>query len=278
MIAFRRWFPVYSGSDGRWTADQQLYVVDLSNPDHPSIASTLITPDANSWWGNMRAVGDTLYTSHYEWINFPSSESPNGLVKYYLDRIDLSDRAHPRVGSKINVPGMLVGASATDPNTRYTVDHRWDGDLAKNDIDVIHLDGDKAHLQGGVRVDRCVGNVFVQNKSAYMSTETYIEPGSSYDPNAGPRVNLQQIDLSNPGALVDRATTPQKGWGWLLGVQGDRAILTSGWSNNGVDIYKLTPNALPSFDQFVRTNGWWIESLSRQDNQLSRADIGECRR
>ncbi|MEO8874877.1 MAG: beta-propeller domain-containing protein, partial [Polyangiaceae bacterium] len=266
MIAFRRWFPVYSGgSDGKWTADQQLYVVDLSNPDHPSIASTMITPDANSWWGNMRAVGNTLYTSHYEWIDFPTEGQPNGFVKYYLDRIDLSDRAHPKVGSKINVPGMLVGASATDPDTLYTIDYRWDGDLAKNDLDVIHIDGNKAHLQGSVRVDGWVGNVFVQNDSAYMSTETYIEPNSSYDPNAGPRVNLHQIDLSHPGALVDRATTPQKGWGWLLGVQGDRAILTSGWGNNGVDIYKLTPNAPPAFDQFVRTNGWWTESLSRQD-------------
>jgi len=268
VIAFRRWFPVYSGTDGQWTADQQLYVVDLSNPDHPSIASTLITPDANSWWGNMRAVGNTLYTSHYEWVDLPTADSPNGFVKYYLDRIDLSDRAHPKVGSKINVPGMLVGASATDPDTLYTIDYRWDGDIAKNDLDVVHIDGNRAHLQGSVRVDGWVGNVFVQNNSAYMSTETYVEPNSPYDPNAGPRVNLHQIDLTNAGALVDHATTPQQGWGWLLGVQGDRAILTSGWGNNGVDIYKLTPNAAPTFDQFVRTNGWWTESLSRQDNQL----------
>jgi hypothetical protein len=268
MLAFRRWFPVYNGKDGSWTADQQLYVVDLSNPDHPAIASTLITPDSRSWWGNMRAVGDTLYTSHYEWVTFPSETFPNGIVKYYLDRIDLSDRAHPKVGSKINVPGMLVGASSTDPNTLYTIDYRWDGDLAKNDIDVVHIDGNKAYLQGSVRVDGWVGNVFIQNNSAYMSTEKYIESGSSYDPNAGPLVNLHQIDLSNPLALVDHATTPIKGWGWLLGVEGDRAILTSGWGDNGVDIYKLTPNAAPTFDQFVRTNGWWTESLSRQDNQL----------
>ncbi|MEO7111148.1 MAG: beta-propeller domain-containing protein [Polyangiaceae bacterium] len=267
MLAFRRWFPVYDGK-GSWTADQQLYIVDLSNPDHPSISSTLITPDSRSWWGNMRAIGDTLYTSHYEWVTFPSEAFPNGIVRYYLDRIDLSDRAHPKVGSKINVPGMLVGASSTDPTELYTIDYRWDGDIAKNDIDVVKIDGNKAYLQGSVRVEGWVGNVFVQNNTAYTSTEKYVESGSAYDPNAGPLVNLHQIDLSNPSAPTDRATTPTKGWGWLLGVEGDRAILTSGWGSEGVDIYKLAPNAVPSFDQTVRTNGWWTESLSRQDNQL----------
>ncbi|MGH7329403.1 MAG: hypothetical protein ACREJX_13735, partial [Polyangiaceae bacterium] len=150
----------------------------------------------------------------------------------------------------------------------YTVDYRWDSGIAKNDLDVVKIDGNKAYLQGITRVDGWVGNVFVQNNTAYMSAETYVYPDSTYDPNAGPRVSLHQIDLSNPAALVDHATTPEKGWGWLLGVEGDRAILTSGWGQEGIDIYKLTPNATPTFDQFVRTNGWWTESLARQDNQL----------
>jgi hypothetical protein len=216
----------------------------------------------------MRAIGNTLYTSHYEWVVYPSESFPNGIVRYYLDRIDLSDRAHPKVGAKINVPGMLVGSSSTDPNTLYTIDYRWDGNIAKNDLDIVKIDGNKAYLQGTVRVDGWVGNVFVQNDTAVMSAETYVDPTSSYDPNAGPRVSLHQIDMTNPAALADHATTPEKGWGWLLGVQGDRAILTSGWGNTGVDVYKLQTGQTPKFDQFVRTNGWWTESLSRQDNQL----------
>jgi hypothetical protein len=44
--------------------------------------------------------------------------------------------------------------------------------------------------------------------------------------------------------------------------------VTSGWGGSGVDIYKLTDAAAPTFDQFVRTRGWWSSSLSRQDNQL----------
>ena len=56
--------------------------------------------------------------------------------------------------------------------------------------------------------------------------------------------------------------------GWLLGVEGDRAIITSGWGNAGIDVYQLNTDAAPTFDQFVRTRGWWTSSLARQGNQL----------
>ena len=82
----------------------------------------------------MRAVGDTLYTTHYDWIDRVDSATgkTTSHVKYYLDRIDLSDRPAPKVGSKINVPGVLVGASDTDPSLLYTIDYRWDGNNPRN--------------------------------------------------------------------------------------------------------------------------------------------------
>ena len=39
--------------------------------------------------------------------------------------------------------------------------------------------------------------------------------------------------------------------------QGDRAVVTSGWGPDGVDIYQLSTTAAPGYDQFVRTLGWW---------------------
>jgi DNA-binding beta-propeller fold protein YncE len=38
--------------------------------------------------------------------------------------------------------------------------------------------------------------------------------------------------------------------------------VTSGWSNQGIDIYKLGAGA-PTFDRTVRTLGWWPGSLAR---------------
>jgi len=269
-LAFRRWYPVYSYSGGGYTYEESkhaLFVVDLKNVDAPKIASTAVTTDPYGWWGNMRVAGNTLYVSHYDWLSKPDpvTGETKGYVKYYLDPIDLTDRSAPKIGKRINVPGIMVGASATDPSIVYTVDYRWYGDYSKDELAVVKISGDKAYLQGSTIIDGYVGQVFVQGNKAYASAERYTYAGDTY---TGPRVQLHEIDITNPKAPVDRVSTEKKGWGWLLGVAGDRAVLTSGWGGSGVDIYKLSAGTAPTFDQFVRTRGWWSSSLTRQDNSL----------
>jgi hypothetical protein len=260
-LAFRRWQPVYD-SNGKWIdSNSLLYVVDLSNADAPTLASVTITDDPTGWWGNMRVVGQTLYTTHYEWFQ-KQTNTPNAqwTVRYYVDRIDLSDRQHPEVGAKINVPGLLVGGSDSDPTLLYTIDYRWYTDHAVNDFDVIRVHGNYAELLSKTELDGWVGETFFSGTKAYMSTTQY----GSY----AAHMQLHALDLSNPRAPVDRAATAQKGWGWLLGIAGDRALVTSGWGADGVDIYQLSDAAAPQFLEFVRTRGWWVESLARQDNSL----------
>jgi hypothetical protein len=81
-------------------------------------------------------------------------------------------------------------------------------------------------------------------------------------------MELHQIDVTNPRQPVDRVASGKDGWGWLLDVQGDRALVTSGWGSDGLDVYKLSPSAAPVYDQFVRTRGWSVRSLSRQNNTI----------
>ncbi|HXU74627.1 MAG TPA: beta-propeller domain-containing protein [Polyangia bacterium] len=266
-LAFRRWEPVYDGNGRYVDSNSYLYVVDLANPDSPSVASTLITDDPDAWWGNMRVVGSTLYTTHYEWLYHPTNGPFNQwTVKYYADRIDLSDRSHPRIEAKINVPGLVVGGSDSDPSLLYTIDYRWDGDVAKNDFDVLRVHGNnKAELLSKTTIDGWVGSTFVRGDRAYMSAEEYTANGYGYDST---HVKLHALDLTDPRSPVDRASTAQAGWGWLLDVQGDRAIVSSGWGPNGVDIYQLADGAAPQFRQFARTRGWWTNAISRQDSAL----------
>ncbi|MGZ3428576.1 MAG: hypothetical protein ACXVCV_18110, partial [Polyangia bacterium] len=264
-LAFRRWEPVYDGTGRYVDTNSSLFVVDLSNPDAPAVASTLITDDPDGWWGNMRVVGDTLYTTHYEWFYKDASNYNSWTVKYYADRIDLSDRRHPRIEAKINVPGLIVGGSDVDPSILYTIDYRWDGNIAKNDFDVLKLHGNKAELIGRTTLDGWVGSTFVRGQRAYMSAELYDPNGYGY---GSTHVSLHAIDLTNPRNPVDRASTAKKGWGWLLDVQGDRAVVSSGWGANGVDIYQLSDGNAPEFRQFARTRGWWTNAVSRQDSAL----------
>ena len=263
-IAFRRWEPIFDSTGAYVDSNSKLYVVDASNPNAPHIASTTITDDGNAWWGNMKVVGDTLYTTHYEWQEDPSNTY--GWVRYYLDRIDLSDRAHPVIGDKINVPGLLVGGDAADPSIVYTIDYRWENNNSVNDFDVLQLHSHSAELLSSTPLDGWVGNTFVSGKTAYMSAQIYDWNSQN---NTGPSVKLHALDVSDPSSPVDRvATDTQQGWGWLLDIEGDRALVTSGWGQGGLDIYKLHPGQAPVYEQTVRARGWWVNGVSRQDNTL----------
>jgi hypothetical protein len=268
-LAFRRWHPSYGAAGQYVDASSDLFVVDLSNPDAPSVSSLVVTSDTNGWWGNMKVIGDVLYTTHYVWPYGYAQNGQNTTVRYYLDAIDLTDRKNPKIQQSINVPGILVGGSATDPSILYTIDYRWGSstNAPVNELDVIKLAGGFAHLQSSTALDGWVGNVFVQGTTAYTSTQPYV-----YDPTQ-PGIELHQIDLTDPARPLDRvAPGPTGGWGWLVGVEGDRMLVTSGWgpyyAPPGLDIYRLTDGAPPAYDRFVRTLGWGIGSAVRQDNQL----------
>jgi hypothetical protein len=264
-LAFRRWHSYYGPNWQYVHESSDLYVVDLSNPDAPAVASTVITNDPNGWWGNMKVVGNTLYTTHYVWPQTSGGNVQNPRIRYYLDAIDLTDRKNPKVQAAINVPGILVGGSQTDPSILYTIDYRWNSGFTNsiNDFDVIKLQGGKAYLQSTTPLDGWVGNVFVRGNTAYTSTEKYVYT------NTQPGMELHQIDISSPTKPVDLVASGPGGWGWLLGVEGDRMLVTSGWGDgNGLDIYRLSPNAAPAYAQFVRTQGWSINAVARKDNQV----------
>lgn len=264
-LAFRRWTPNYDSS-GRYVDSQEsLFLVDLSNADAPSVASTVITDDPNGWWGDMRAVGNDLYTSHYEWErnwSYDNGVYDPGVVRYYLDRIDFSDRTAPRVAEKVNVPGVLAGVSEADPSVVYTIDYRWSNNNETNEFDVLKLAGGHAYLQGSVELPGYVGNTFVRGQKAYLSSQTYDDASSTST------MQLIELELSDPSRPRVLSAPAQPGWGWLVGVEGDRALVSSGWANQGIDVYRLADSAAPKYDQFIRTRGWGLSSLARQDNQL----------
>ncbi len=173
----------------------------------------------------------------------------------------------PRLGSKINVPGALVGGSSGRP-VRYPLHHRLRvglGHGAGTTFDVVKSrTTSRVPLQSVTPLDGYVGNVIVRETTAYMTSQIYSD---KLQPNQ-PQQVLHQLDLSKPTAPVDRVASGPGGWGWLLDVQGDRAMVTSGWGEDGLDIYRLSDTAAPVYDQFVRTRGWSINSLARQGNQI----------
>ena len=100
----------------------------------------------------------------------------------------------------------------------------------------------------------------MRGSTAYFSAQNWNQTDSS--------VQLYQVDLSDPHRPVVLPSKKTQGWGWLLGVEGDRAFVTSGWANQGIDVFKLQADQAPSYDQFVRTRGWWSSSLARRGDTV----------
>lgn len=259
-LAFRRWVPIYD-NQGRYVGtNSKMHIVDLAQPDAPKVASVVVQSD--SWWGNMRVVGDTLYATHYEWIDPPYSN--RGWVRYYLDSVDLSDRARPRIGRRVNVPGLVVGGDASDPSIVYTIDYRWSGadNVPRNDFDVLRITGSQAKLLSHTTIDGYVGSTFVRGDQAYLSAQRWSNNG----PYGTANVDLHAIDLSDPARVRDRVVS-ENGWGWMLGVEGNRMLVTSGWGSGGLDVYELRDGKAPRFDQTIRTRGW-VSGATRKDDTL----------
>ena len=100
-----------------------------------------------------------------------------------------------------------------------------------------------------------------QGTQAYLSAQQDRRDGTG-------TVDLHAIDLSNPSHPRDRIAS-EHGWGWLLAVAGDRALVTSGWwGEQAIDVYRLRDGKPPQFEQTVRTRGWWLNGVSRQDRTL----------
>lgn len=266
-LLLRRWEPSFDDNGSRQDWKHRLYVLDLKNPNEPKMASTLVTNDQTGWWGNLRVVGNQVYSTHYEWYqkegyNLNGNSGDRWYVKYFLDQIDLSNRTAPSIKAKINVPGVLVGGIGSD---LLFVDYRWaDYYSPYTGLAVATVKGGKAYLRSYQTLDGYVGNFLMQGNKAYTTLEKYEAQN-----NGGGRYTrkLLQVDLSNPMALQVTATEGRNGYGWLLAIEGDRALMTSGWAGRVLDVYKLS-DAAPTFDQSLRIRSWWANATGRVGNDL----------
>lgn len=144
--------------------------------------------------------GDLLVSQHLEPL-----DDGTGLVRFYLDRIDLSDPAHPEVLPAINIPGTLVYfRSAT--GELVTLDYEEGSEPGTEEGDCLHrgafgsfdyeagnchvyyrqldsllLDGDEAVRQSQLSLDRSrhVTNLAADDDRIFLTTT---EPFPSFDP------------------------------------------------------------------------------------------------
>ena len=148
-LAVRRW----TGWDAQGTSQAPLYLVDLSDPDAPALASTTLVTEPHAWWGQLLSIDGKLYASEYVWSSAFGTTAMTAYVRYYIQNIDISDRKNPSVGARINTPGVLIGGSSTDTDVLYTLDWRWNGNQPQSWLETVRLKGGSAAYQGGVALN-----------------------------------------------------------------------------------------------------------------------------
>jgi hypothetical protein len=223
-----------------------LYFVDMSNPDHPTVASTLQLSDWSWSWG-LKAIGSTLYLPEYR----ASWHDNHYWAKYYLERFDASNPAQVVSLGQVNVPGQFISASG---NTIYTLEQSWD-DGASTWNTWLHalqlVNGSEAELLSTVALPGWVDNVIVSGNTAFCSTDLNTpNPDGSYTYTT----DLLTVDLTNPSAIaITSTTTLPVSWGYLQSVQNGLALFGM---YPGIIAYDVSNPWSPVFKAFYRTEGW----------------------
>jgi uncharacterized secreted protein with C-terminal beta-propeller domain len=240
----------------------KIFIVDLSNADHPVVAST-VELDGLDWAWGLKARGDTLYMSYYR----SSQRDGNWYARYYLRRIDVSNPAAPVILPEVNIPGMFVDVSQGGQHV-YTMESRYNYDEDSygytTTLYSLALLNDRAYLRSSVDIPGYLNNVLVDGTHGFASTYWY-----GYLEEGGQRVwhytsKLVTLDLSDAHHLRMAAEVDVPfDWAYLQKVERGLAFMGS-WP--GIFLYRVGDIDNPVFEQFFRTQGWSQDIILHGDH------------
>jgi len=233
--------PALAPGGGPAAASDAVVVYDLSNPDAPRRAGRVDL--ASDWSWGLRADAGLLWLTHHEW----TSEGRDA-VRYYLDRIDVSDPSAPRLLPKVNVPGIFLGAR-DDGQRVYTIETTWAATAWTATTEVHALDltpRGTARLAGTARLPGWASGAVTGAGHAWVVTQE-----ASADRTD---VRLAALDLSTLRVASVQAVLAD--WAWPLRAAGGKLFLgASSASGPAVLVHDVTVPGLPRFDRAVPTQG-----------------------
>ncbi len=125
----------------------RLQVVDFTDPDRPRLVAVIERP-RDEQDVSLLADGSSL------WLTYKVPENimgdPRPYARYFIQRIDLGDPAHPSFGPSINVPGVL---QRVDGDIVYTLDTVWGEQIVEAAVNQLRLEGNRAVLLARKRFD-----------------------------------------------------------------------------------------------------------------------------
>ena len=223
LVGRSRGYYDYSARGVQTNAPQYFYdVIDLANPSAPAIASRFEVPAQTAgygwgwfggaggctmdmgwgWYGGGGSyaeltAGDLVVSQHAEPVRGSTTE-----VKYFLDRIDVSDPYNPQMLPAINIPGTAIHFNA-ETNELVTLDYAESIESAsdaqdcymrgysayfdtnpsrcrvtRRSLNSLVLEGDRAVRRSELALDatRRTTNIAVSNSRIFFTTSEFPAP------------------------------------------------------------------------------------------------------
>jgi hypothetical protein len=211
----------YNSRTGTPTRYPRFYydVLELSDPEAPTLASTFEVPAeaANYGWGRWGVEGcmldmgwgwygggESAQLTHGDLVVSQHAEPVPGTngsqVKYYLDRIDVSDPYRPQMLPKVNIPGTAIHFDGDD-NELVTIDYQetrepassWEEcygkgyygysqtesgygcTVVRRSLNALRIEGERAVRTSQVLLDRDsrAGNIAVSADRIFYTTSDF---------------------------------------------------------------------------------------------------------
>ncbi len=284
-------------------------VIDLSDPVAPEVVSRFQVPSlvaqggwgyaiggctidlAWGWWGygyygdyysgqNALVSGDIVVSQHEEPVN-----DGTGRVRYYLDRLDVSDPENPVLLPAVNIPGSVVHfdqdtgrvvtidylleeRAAQEWSDCYDNNHSGYFDEAdhvcrtyKRRLNSLTLDGDVAKRVSQSLID---GDVWAS--SVAVSDERVFSLTQEWRENAPPHRTIHTMAFEDDGSLrklpdVELDTLGYSWWGQLV-ARDDRAFMAG---SNTLTVIDARGDSTPKVQDHDMA-GWSCNSLEVRDD------------
>jgi hypothetical protein len=211
----------YDPSNGKSSSPRYFYdVIELSNPVAPTVASRFEVPESIAGGGWGRFYGDCSLDMGWGWYygggnaeltdgnmvvsqhSVPVPGNPSQ-VKYYLDRIDVSDPYHPDMLPSINIPGSAIHFNS-ETNELVTLDYQETVESAtdysdcyakgawgwfdtspnvchvtRRSLNSLVIEGDRAVRKSQLLLDRTrrTGNIAVSDNRIFYTTTNFQTSG-----------------------------------------------------------------------------------------------------
>jgi hypothetical protein len=211
----------YNPATGKSSSPQYFYdVIDLSNPVAPKVASRFQVPESIAGGGWGRFYGECSMDMGWGWYygggnaeltdgnmvvsqhSVPVPGNPSQ-VKYYLDRIDVSDVYHPEMLPSINIPGSAIHFNS-ETNELVTLDYQETVELTaspedcygrgawgyydnsprachvtRRSLNSLVIEGDRAVRKSQLLLDRTrrTGNIAVSDNRIFYTTTDFTANG-----------------------------------------------------------------------------------------------------